>query len=149
MFFLRYFSVYGPGQRPDMAYSKFIKAILQDEEIIIFGDGNQTRTNTFIDDCVNGTVQALIKAVNGEIYNLSGNFNLSINESIKILERHLDKKAIINYKPEQPGDQNHTSGNFEKARMHFGYFPKIDPDSGLEKQANWMSSHLKAITDFK
>lgn len=131
---LRYFSVYGPGQRPDMGYSIFIDHALRNKEITIFGDGTQRRTNTYIDDCALGTVQALEKAKLGETYNLSGNHSISVNEVISIIETQLGKPLNITFKAKRPGDQFETNGDSSKASSHFNFNPRTAPALGLLEQ---------------
>ena len=134
---LRYFSVYGPGQRPDMAYHKFIKAGLLGEVIDVYGDGLQSRTNTFVADCVQGTVDALSVAAVGEIYNISGLHRLTVNEALTIIQNHLGTERRIEYHDARPGDQRETQGLIAKASNDFGYNPKTGPIEGLARQIEW------------
>jgi nucleoside-diphosphate-sugar epimerase len=133
---LRYFSVYGPGQRPDMAYAKFIKAIIDGAAISIFGDGGQMRTNTFVSDCVDGTIAALSTGKSGEIYNIAGIEEYSVLESISIIEEILKKKANVQFVGKVPGDQQITRGVITKAQRDFGFAPTTTLKSGLEKQVS-------------
>ena len=137
---LRYFSVYGPGQRPDMAFYKFIEAGMRGDEIEVFGDGFQSRTNTFVSDCVSGTVKAMKDARVGETYNISGNQKLALNSSLEIIEGILGTKLKIKHLPGRPGDQRETFGAIYKASDHFGYLPTVNPIEGLQKQIEW---HLR------
>ena len=134
---LRYFSIYGPRQRPDMAYHLFIQALLADEPITIFGDGEQTRGNTYIDDCVDGTVRAIAKGVPGEIYNIGGGAPVSLNAAITILEETTGKRAERRYVGARIGDQRHTLADIRKARAHLGFAPAITPTEGLPRQVEW------------
>lgn len=131
---LRYFSVYGPGQRPDMGYSIFMDNALRNKEIVVFGDGTQRRTNTYIDDCATGTIQALEKSRLGETYNLSGSHSISVNEVISIIETQLGMPLKISYQPKRPGDQFETKGDSSKAASHFNYNPLTAPEVGLVEQ---------------
>ena len=131
---LRYFSVYGPGQRPEMAYAKFIQRISDGLPIDVYGDGQQIRTNTFITDCVHGTLNAIERFKNGETYNISGDFEVSLLEAISIIENHLGSRAVINFQPKVYGDQLETNGDHSKATLEFDYVPKIKPFEGLELQ---------------
>jgi len=131
---LRYFSIYGPGQRPDMAYSKFIESIDQGRAISVFGDGLQTRTNTFISDCVDATINLSLKEPMNEIYNLSGTSKINVLEVIEILEGLLQKKAVIEFKPPRPGDQIATYGNIQRITDYVGYQPKVNIIQGLKLQ---------------
>jgi nucleoside-diphosphate-sugar epimerase len=134
---LRYFSIYGPRQRPDMAYHIFIDALLRDQPITIFGDGEQTRGNTFIADCIDGTVRALNDGVPGESYNLGGGVPISLNDAIAIIEEVVGRPAQRNYRPARLGDQRHTFADCSKAFQHFGYTAKTHPEAGLRQQVEW------------
>jgi nucleoside-diphosphate-sugar epimerase len=131
---LRYFSVYGPGQRPDMAYSIFIDKISRNLEFEIYGDGTHTRTNTYIDDCVRGTIEASQKAKNGEIYNISGKQEISVMKILELLEQEIGNQPRIKHLATRPGDQTSTKGNTIKAFKDFGYEPRIDVLQGLKNQ---------------
>lgn len=134
---LRYFSIYGPRQRPDMAYYRFINAMLAGRPITIYGDGEQTRGNTYIDDCVRGTIAAIAGGRDGEAYNLGGGVPISINQAIDVLEQAIDVRAERNYVDGRPGDQRDTLANVTKARDHFGYAPEVGPAEGLPLQVEW------------
>ncbi len=135
---LRYFTVYGPRQRPDMAFHKFIKAILNGKEIEIYGDGNQTRDFTFISDAVEANILAMNSDTDGEIFNIGGGSRVSINEVIKILEKITGKKANVRYKERQRGDVMDTHADTSKARKELGYNPKISVEEGLRKEVEWI-----------
>ncbi len=137
---LRYFSVYGPGQRPDMAYHKFIRAGLLNETIDVYGDGLQSRTNTFVADCVQGTVEALKLGAVGQIYNISGLHKLTVNEALSIIQNHLGIELKIEYHDARPGDQRETQGSIAKASKDFGYSPKTAPIDGLAEQIKWQQN---------
>jgi UDP-glucuronate 4-epimerase len=134
---LRYFSIYGPRQRPDMAYHTFIEALLHDQPVRIFGDGTQTRGNTYIDDCVTGTLQAMEHGQTGEAYNLGGGIAISINDVIAELEEIIGREARREYLPGRLGDQRHTLADIRKAQAHFGYAPVVQPREGLRRQVEW------------
>lgn len=134
---LRYFSVYGPGQRPDMAYFKIIDSALHDKEIEIYGDGFQSRTNTFVDDIALGTIQALDGSRVGEAYNLSGSSSVRLNEAIDLVESHLGKKIRRVNKDARPGDQRETRADISKARSEFNYSPNTAFEAGIIKQIDW------------
>jgi|LakMenEpi03Aug12_release.lakeMendotaPanAssembly.Ray.scaffolds.fasta_scaffold183082_2 UDP-glucuronate 4-epimerase len=133
---LRYFSIFGPGQRPDMGYSIFIERILENKEISIFGDGNQIRSNTYIEDCINGTVLAIERGMSGETYNISGGEEVSVNKVLDVLHELTGIKPKVNYLPGRPGDQFRTSGNWNKAKNELEFVPRIDVRSGLREQVN-------------
>ena len=133
---LRYFSVYGPGQRPDMGYFKFIEAMLKDQTITVFGDGQQNRGNTYIDDCVAATVAA-VSAAAGETYNLGGGESASVWDILGKLERILGKKARTRQEPARPGDQRSTFADTAKLQRHLGWRPQTSLDEGLARQVEW------------
>jgi UDP-glucuronate 4-epimerase len=139
---LRYFSVYGPRQRPDMAYNRFIRAILNDECIEIYGDGLQSRTNTFVSDIVDATISCtLTDLVDGETLNISGARSINLLEVIRILEEIIGKKAQIKFLPAKNGDQRETRGDFTKASRLIDFKPKIDFELGLLRQVEWQAQH--------
>ena len=139
---LRYFSVYGPRQRPDMAYNIICRAIINDEVVNIFGDGKQIRTNTYVDDIVDGTILALSEVRNHEIYNLAGGEQISLIEAVRILEKAIGKRARIQHHEPRPGDQKKTMTSITKARDAFGYKPLIPIEEGLELQARWLMKEM-------
>lgn len=139
---LRYFSVYGPRQRPDMAYNILIKALMHGKSFPMFGDGEQTRSNTYVADCVDATVRAALnrdKAI-GEAFNVGGGQIISLNEVVTLLEELTGRKAVIERKPARPGDQKHTAANIEKARKILGYNPVTPVREGLEAEVRWLQS---------
>lgn len=139
---LRYFSVYGPHQRPDMAYSKFISAILDDKPINVFGDGTQSRTNTYVQDCVDGTILSLKLKATNEVMNISGVSSTTISDAILQIEERLGKRAKINWLPARPGDQLVTKGEITKARNLLGYNPKVSFIEGIDQQLNWFRTKI-------
>jgi len=134
---LRYFSIYGPRQRPDMAYNIFIRSLLRGEPITIFGDGEQSRGNTYIDDCVTGTVLALTGGQAGEAYNLGGGIPITLNEALAIIEDAVGTTAQRQYTAARTGDQRHTLADITKAQRDFGYQPTVSPADGLHAQVEW------------
>jgi nucleoside-diphosphate-sugar epimerase len=134
---LRYFSVYGPGQRPDMAYRKFISHALGGKPINVFGDGSQTRSNTYIDDCVQGTLGALERGIDGQIYNIAGSTERSLNEALSYIEASVGKAVAITYLPRARGDQDRTFGDSTKAQKELGFAHTVSLEEGLERQVKW------------
>jgi len=134
---IRYFSIYGPRQRPDMAYHRFIEAMLDGQPITVFGDGEQTRSNTYIDDAVAGTLLALERGVVGGIYNIGGGRTVSLNDAIGLIAGHLGVEPRIQREPARRGDQRHTSADIGRARAVLGYAPTIEPAEGLGRQVAW------------
>ena len=135
---LRYFSVYGPGQRPDMAYRKFITQALAGDPITLYGTGEQSRTNTYISDCVEATISALALAMPGEIYNISGSEQRTINEALAIIESLTNRPLTIVRESAARGDQLETRGDSAKAREQLGLKDSVNLESGLENQWKWL-----------
>ncbi len=133
---LRFFSVYGPRQRPDMGYNIFIKALLTDSPISVYGDGQQVRGNTFVADCVEA-VMAAERATIGETYNVGGGEMVSVLDVLKKLEFIAGKKFSIKHEPARAGDQRHTFGDTTKLQRHLCWHPKTTLDEGLAKQFEW------------
>jgi UDP-glucuronate 4-epimerase len=144
VFALRFFTVYGPRQRSDMAIAKFTKAIASGQPITMFGDGTSRRDYTFIDDIVTGTVAAIESVAPSafEIVNLGGTRTISLAELISTIERVVGKRANIDRQPEQPGDVPITYANIDRARRLFGYEPTTAPDAGIEHYWQWLRSTL-------
>lgn len=134
---LRYFSIYGPRQRPDMGYHIFSEALLDDAPIKLFGDGSQTRSNTYIDDCVRGTVQALEHGRLGEAYNIGGGDVVSVLEAIGLLAEAAGVRPRLVHIEPRAGDQRATRAVCTKAAEHFGYRACVSPADGLARQFAW------------
>ena len=137
---LRYFSIYGPRQRPDMAYHRFIEAMLDGEPITVFGDGRQSRSSTYIADCVEGTVRALEGAELGEVYNIGGGERIELLEVIQLIGAAIGVQPDIRFGPARDGDQRHTGADTSRARAAFGYAPTWSPVDGLAAQIAWHRS---------
>lgn len=134
---LRYFSVYGPRQRPDMGYNIFIRRILSGEPITVFGDGSQTRGNTFISDCIDGTMLASERGAPGRVYNIGGGEARSLNWVIATLEELTGRTPHVDHQPRRPGDQAHTRADISRARGELGYEPRVGLREGLAQQVAW------------
>jgi len=134
---LRYFSIYGPRQRPDMGYHIFCEALLDDQPITVFGDGSQTRSNTYIDDCVRGTVLALQHGRVGETYNIGGGDVVSVIDAIEILGDAAGVRPRVVHTDRRPGDQRATQADCSRAAEHFSYHPEVAPPEGLATQLAW------------
>jgi UDP-glucuronate 4-epimerase len=141
---LRYFSMFGPRQRPDMAYNVFIEAMLDGRPITVFGDGRQSRSNTYIDDCVRGTIAAIDGAANGEIYNIAGGESLTLNDAIAAIAEAVGVEPQVVHAPTRPGDQRTTLADTSKARAAFGFEPTIGAVEGLRAQVGW---HIERRTE--
>jgi nucleoside-diphosphate-sugar epimerase len=133
---LRYFSVYGPRQRPEMGYHLFIAALLEGRPIAVFGDGLQVRGNTYIGDCVEATVAAL-RAPLGETYNVGGGESASVWDILHRLEALTSRRADTRSAPPRPGDQRYTFADTGKLLRHLGWQPRVTLDEGLALQVAW------------
>ncbi|WP_432205123.1 GDP-mannose 4,6-dehydratase [Cetobacterium somerae] len=137
----RFFTVYGPRQRPDLAIHKFVDKILKGESIPFFGDGETYRDYTYIDDIIDGVIKGVkyLQANDNvyEIINLGESDAISLNNMVQTIERHLDKKAIIDRLPMQPGDVKRTYANIDKAKELLGYKPTTKFDDGIAKFIKW------------
>ncbi len=131
---LRYFSVYGPRQRPDMAFQQFIRALLSENEIVIYGDGNQTRDFTFVGDIVQGTLCAAWSDAAGRVFNLGGGSSASVREVIGVLEKVTGMRACVRHTEPQHGDARHTGADIRRARQFLGYNPRTELAQGLRQQ---------------
>ncbi|MCB0041606.1 MAG: NAD-dependent epimerase/dehydratase family protein [Caldilinea sp.] len=139
---LRLFSVYGPRQRPDMGYNIFIRKILAGETITVDGDGTDSRSNTYVADCVRGLMIAAEqpeKSV-GQVFNLGGGEEVNVNEVLAMLEELSGQKARIEHGPQRPGDQRRTVADIGKARSLLGYDPQTRIVDGLAAQLAWQRS---------
>ena len=135
---LRFFTVYGPRQRPDLAINKFVSNIINNIPIEMYGDGSSVRDYTYIDDIVNGIIESLFSRVKGfEIINLGGGSPISLIDMIHSIEECLGKKAIIHKLPMQTGDVMKTVCDNSKAQRLLGYKPKTDFKTGIEKFIEW------------
>src|SRR6185437_756607 len=134
---LRYFSVYGPRQRPDMGYHRFIHALLHGQPLVIYGDGLQARGNTYVDDCVAATMAALEAPV-GEVYNVGGGEMANVWEIVGKLEQIVGRRAVVRREAARPGDQRFTGADTTKLLRHLGWQARIGLDEGLARQVAWL-----------
>lgn len=139
---LRYFTVYGPRQRPDMAIHKFTAAIARGECITLFGDGTSRRDYTYIDDIVSGTIAAIERVEPGEydLVNLGGTATISLRELVAAIEKTVGKPAQIVWQPDQPGDVPITYADVSRAHALLGYQPTTTVDVGVSRFWNWLRS---------
>jgi nucleoside-diphosphate-sugar epimerase len=135
----RLFSVYGPRQRPDMGYNIFINAILNEELITIDGDGTDSRSNTYVGDCVQGLLLAFEQRDKsaGETFNIGGGHEVNVLQVLEMLEELSGKKPITTHGPQRAGDQRRTVANTEKAQRLLGYDPQTTVLEGLRAQLAW------------
>lgn len=137
---LRYFTVFGPRQRPDMAFHKFIRAMLRNEPLPIFGTGEQTRDFTYIDDAVEANVLAMRTGREGAVYNIGGGARVSLNQAIALLEEISGKKAVRNSAGVQKGDVLHTWADTARAHRELGFQPRFDLKEGLKREFEWLAN---------
>jgi UDP-glucuronate 4-epimerase len=134
---LRFFTVYGPRQRPDLVIYKFAKLISAGKPIPVFGDGTAARDYTFITDTLDGIIACTQREFGYELFNLGESQTMKLIDLIKLLEKLLGKKAVIDRQPEQPGDVPVTFADISKARAKLGYHPQVKIEQGLPKFVDW------------
>jgi len=139
---LRYFTVYGPRQRPDMGFHKFLRAVIRAEPIRVYGDGEQTRDFTFVHDAVNATVAAAVRGVPGRVYNIGGGSRVSVNRVVEVIGRVTGRQPIVEAESAQPGDMRHTYADTSLARTDLGFQPQISLEEGLKAEYQWLSGVL-------
>jgi UDP-glucose 4-epimerase len=136
---MRYFTVYGPRQRPDMAFHRFITAALKDRPITLYGDGEQTRDFTFVSDAVAATIAAGDRGVPGRAYNIGGGSRVSMNDVLKILERIAGHPLKVAREATQRGDMRDTFADTTLARRELGFEPRVSLEEGIEAEYRWLS----------
>ena len=134
---LRYFTVYGPRQRPDMAFHRFCRALWLNEPLTVYGDGKQSRDFTFIDDAIEANLRAWKRAALNAVYNVGGGSQVEVLEAIAILERACGAKARIDFKPLPPGDPPRTRADASRLRADLGWAPATPIERGLAAEAEW------------
>jgi len=146
---LRFFTVYGPGGRPDMAPFKFVDRVMTGKEIQQFGDGSSSRDYTFIDDIVDGCIRTLDRPSGYQVYNLGNGEPTRLKDFIDIVQRCCERKAIIKILPDQPGDVPRTCADITKARTLLGYNPRTKFADGIAKTVEWYKNHYQVEADAK
>jgi UDP-glucose 4-epimerase len=139
---LRYFTVYGPRQRPDMAFHKFLRATIVGDPIGVYGDGDQTRDFTFVSDAVNANVLAGTRGVPGRVYNIGGGSRVSVNDVLTMIERVTGRRPRVNVDSAQKGDMRHTYADTSRAREDLGYAPTVGLEQGLAAEYQWLTGIL-------
>lgn len=137
---LRFFTVYGPRQRPDMAIYSFTKNILEGRPILMFGEGDTRRDYTYIDDVIQGVVRSVDRPFDYEIFNLGENQTTSLKALIELIEHHTGKTARIERHPLQPGDVSITCADISHARELLGYAPRFTMDEGIARFVEWYTN---------
>ena len=141
---LRYFTAYGPRQRPDMAFHLFGRALLEEQPIHIFGDGLQTRDFTYIDDVLTANMLAAQRGPPGEVFNIGGGSRISLREALAHLEAATRRPARLQYETMQKGDARHTAADIQKAQRVLGYQPTVAIAEGLHREVAWLKELLAA-----
>jgi UDP-glucose 4-epimerase len=137
---LRFFTVYGPRQRPDMFFHIFMRALKRGEEVPLFDDGEQTRDFTYCADIVEGLLSAAFYPGTGEVFNLGGGTEVSVLGAIAVIERIAGRKAKIKRLDRQKGDVRHTRARLDEAKRKLNYVPRFDLEAGLAAEWEWVCS---------
>jgi UDP-glucose 4-epimerase len=140
---LRYFTVYGPRQRPDMGFHKFLRATLLGQPITVYGDGEQTRDFTYVQDAVAANVAAAVRGVPGRVYNIGGGSRVSVNQVLEMIARVSGRRPIVNVDPVMKGDMRHTCADTSLARADLGFIPKVGLEEGLAAEHAWLADILQ------
>ena len=139
---LRYFTVYGPRQRPDMAFHRFLRALLTKNPICVFGDGKQTRDFTFIEDAVTATVAAADAGVPGSVYNIGGGSRVSVNRVLEVMARCTGLQPEIHHVENQKGDMRDTYADITRAKADLGFAPTVTLEDGVQAEFQWLSTAI-------
>jgi nucleoside-diphosphate-sugar epimerase len=135
---LRYFTVYGPRQRPDMGFQRFFTALRQGKPITVYGDGEQTRDFTFVADAVAATVAAGHRGVPGRVYNIGGGSRVTLNHVLDLISKVTGQPVAVHREPDQKGDMRHTFADTSAARRDLGFAPRVSLEEGLTQQYRWI-----------
>jgi UDP-glucose 4-epimerase len=136
---LRYFTVYGPRQRPDMAFQRFFAAVKEGRPIAVFGDGEQTRDFTFVSDIVAANMAAAEKGRPGTVYNIGGGSRVTLNHTLELIGQVTGRSVAIQREPAQKGDMRHTYADTSLARRDLDFVPQVSLKEGLEQQYQWLN----------
>ncbi len=139
---LRYFTVYGPRQRPDMAFNRLIGCALAEESVAVFGDGEQTRDFTFVSDAVTATCSAARRGTPGRVYNIGGGSRVSVNEVLAIIGRLVGRSLDVRHESNQKGDMRDTYADTSLARRDLAYAPAVTLEEGLAAELGWLAAMI-------
>ena len=142
---LRYFTVYGPRQRPDMGFNKFLRATLMGQPITLFGDGEQTRDFTFVEDAVKATMAAATRGVAGRVYNIGGGSRVTVNQVLDIIGRVSGRRPVVSAEGDQKGDMRHTFADTARARADLAFVASVDLEQGLAAEHAWLKGTLDLL----
>jgi len=137
---VRYFTVYGPRQRPDMAFCRFFSAAMADQPIVIYGDGEQTRDFTFVGDAVAGTLAAGRQGRLGAVYNIGGGSRVTMNHVLDLIARVSGRALTVRREAAQKGDMRHTYADTSRARQDLAWMPRVDLEEGLAAEHQWLQT---------
>ena len=136
---LRYFTVYGPHQRPDMAFQRFLTAARDATGITVYGDGEQTRDFTFVSDIVAANIAAAAQGRAGSVYNIGGGSRVTLNHVLELIRKVTGKAVAVQHEPEQKGDMRHTYADTSAARRDLDFSPRVTLENGLDQQYRWLT----------
>ena len=136
---LRYFTVYGPRQRPDMGFTRFLTAVRDGKPITVYGDGEQTRDFTFVGDIVAANLAAAERGRPGGVYNIGGGSRVTLNHVLELIGKVTGRKVTIQREPDQKGDMRHTYADTAAARRDLAFNPKVSLENGLDQQYRWLT----------
>jgi nucleoside-diphosphate-sugar epimerase len=137
---LRYFTVYGPRQRPDMGFQRFLTAVRDETPITVYGDGEQTRDFTFVSDIVAANLAAAAQGRPGSVYNIGGGSRVTLNHVLELIRKVTGKTVAVQREPEQKGDMRHTYADTSAARRDLDFDPRVTLENGLDQQYRWLST---------
>jgi UDP-glucose 4-epimerase len=138
---LRYFTVYGPRQRPDMGFNRFFRAVLDGKPLVQFGDGLQTRDFTYVADAARATADAAVRGVPGRVYNIGGGSRVSLREVFDLIARVSGRKVTIDQQGPQKGDMRDTYADTSRAQADLGFTPSVTLEEGLRSMWQWMEAN--------
>ncbi len=136
---LRYFTVYGPSQRPDMGFQRFLTAVRDGTPITVYGDGEQTRDFTFVSDIVAANLAAAAQGRPGSVYNIGGGSRVTLNHVLELIRKVTGKTVAVRREPEQKGDMRHTYADTSAARRDLDFSPRVTLENGLDQQYRWLT----------
>jgi nucleoside-diphosphate-sugar epimerase len=141
---LRYFTIYGPRQRPDMAFTRVVEALLQGEPFDVYGDGLQSREFTYVSDAVEANLLALERAPAGAVYNVSCGSEATLREAIEMLERAAGRRLDLRLSPAAAGDVRRTAADTSRIRADLGWAPRVGLEAGLGAELAWAAARVGA-----
>jgi nucleoside-diphosphate-sugar epimerase len=142
---LRYFTVFGPRQRPDMGFHKFVRAVLEGRPLTVYGDGHQSRDCTYVDDVVAATIRAGDVATTSREFNIGGGARRPLRDVLAIIQDVLGRRAKIEYADWEKGDVVHTHADIRRAREELGYDPRTPLEEGLRREATWLADVVEEV----